>query len=147
MKAVCSENFEGNEIVGTNHEPSRAKKSVGKFISYVQFIGLGATFNGRALFRTVFPGVVVPDVIAYLEQNKFHSLLMIHLVGNVLKQNFMNTGAFEIYYDGEEVFSKLKMNRMPTVEEIVDGIRHKIEASGGRYTKPIGTVPGRLLKK
>ena len=28
-------------------------------------------------------------------------------VGNTVSQNLLNTGAFEIYYDGEVIFSKL----------------------------------------
>ena len=41
--------------------------------------------------------------VTSMEANKMQSMLTIHFVGNLLRQNFGNTGAFEIYYDGEEV--------------------------------------------
>lgn len=43
-------------------------------------------------------------------------------IGNVLNNALMSTGAFEIYYDGRLVFSKLAEGRLPTREELFGGI-------------------------
>merc|ERR1711865_1294775 len=47
-------------------------------------------------------------------------------LGNSFAQQLVATGAFEINLNGEEVFSKLKEGRMPTVEELVA----RLEAAG-----------------
>ena len=92
---------------------------------------LGVTFRGSQFIRELFPaGTQIPDWVSSMETNKMHSMLTIHFLGNLLKQNFGNTGAFEIYYDGDVVFSKLKEKRMPRLEEIVDGIRERREERG-----------------
>ena len=105
---------------------------------------LGVTFRGSHFIRELFPaGTQIPDWVSSMETNKMHSMLTIHFLGNLLKQNFGNTGAFEIYYDGDVVFSKLKEKRMPRLEEIVDGIRERREERGFKYTKPKEMLPER----
>lgn len=106
---------------------------------------LGVTFRGSRLIRDFLPaGTPIPEWVSSMEKNKMHSMLTIHFLGNVLKQNFGNTGAFEIYYDGDLVFSKLKERRMPRLEEIVEGIAERREANGFKYEKPKEMLPERL---
>ena len=106
---------------------------------------LGVTFRGSQFIRELFPAGDESRTGCHLHGNdKMHSMLTIHFVGNLLRQNFGNTGAFEIYYDGDVVFSKLKEKRMPRLEEIVDGIREKREERGFKRTKPKEMLPERM---
>ena len=47
-------------------------------------------------------------------------LLLTHVAPH--EQNLRRTNAFEVHYDGELIYSKLKENRMPSYEEIVTAI-------------------------
>lgn len=47
---------------------------------------------------------------------------MIHVGGSREPKNLRRTDAFEVHYDGELLFSKLKEKRMPHYEEIVSAI-------------------------
>jgi hypothetical protein len=38
----------------------------------------------------------------------------------------LNTGAFEVYYDGDVVFSKLNEKRLPNVQEILRGLESRV---------------------
>ena len=50
-------------------------------------------------------------------------------VGNTLRNSLGSTGAFEVLYQGQLVFSKLAAGRMPTLGEVLDGIRAASPAS------------------
>ncbi|CAL6416833.1 unnamed protein product [Bathycoccus prasinos] len=133
------------DIVPTNYPPKPAMRVLTRLTSYAQIGMLGVTFRGSQFIRELFPaGTQIPDWVSSMETNKMHSMLTIHFLGNLLKQNFGNTGAFEIYYDGDVVFSKLKEKRMPRLEEIVDGIRERREERGFKYTKPKEMLPERM---
>ena len=41
---------------------------------------------------------------------------------NSFIQNFVQSGAFEIYYNGTPVYSKLESGKMPTIEMIIHGL-------------------------
>ena len=146
MRQICSHHFgEDVDIVGTNFPPKRPMRILTRLTSYAQIGMVGMTFRGSQFFREFSPvGTRVPDWVTSMETNKMHSMLTIHFVGNLLRQNFGNTGAFEIYYDSEEVFSKLKEKRMPRLEEIVDGIRERREKRGLKYVRPKEMLPERM---
>ena len=48
-----------------------------------------------------------------------------------MRQNLLSTGAFEVYYNGTTIFSKLDQNRMPTLNELVAGLAEAMAAAGG----------------
>ena len=64
-------------------------------------------------------------------QNKMGSSAGAWFLGNTVSQNLLNTGAFEVFYDGEVIFSKLEQRRLPTIPEILDGLGDAIAAREG----------------
>lgn len=57
---------------------------------------------------------VVPNRIGWLAGAWF--------VGNIVSNALLSTGAFEIYANGQLVFSKLAAGRLPTTEEFWNGL-------------------------
>ena len=51
-----------------------------------------------------------------------HSLHKMSGRRNMLRNSLASTGAFEVFADGQLVFSKLQSGRMPTAEELRGGI-------------------------
>ena len=43
-------------------------------------------------------------------------------MGNTVAQNMLATSAFEVYYSGEKIFSKLESGKMPRLNFLVDEI-------------------------
>ena len=41
---------------------------------------------------------------------------------NSLVQNSVQSGAFEIFYNGKPVYSKLESGKMPTIDQIINGL-------------------------
>lgn len=67
----------------------------------------------RQLFRTL--GLPIPPWQMYLANNKMSTCMTSWLLGNTLAQNLVSTGAFEVYYDGNLIFSKLTTGKLPVV--------------------------------
>lgn len=59
-----------------------------------------------------------------LQENKMTVFFAIY-IGNVVAQNAAQTGAFEIEYNGKLIFSKLASNRLPNLNDIVDGFKQQ----------------------
>ena len=64
-----------------------------------------------------------PEFIANLQSNKMGSTMGAWFVGNTVSQNLLNTGAFEVFYDGVAVSSKLATRELPKIDVIFDAIR------------------------
>lgn len=73
----------------------------------VQFALMGAVFMDHSL---------VPDGV---KENKMASCVGIFFVGNMLSSGFTKTNAFEIYLDERLLWSTLKMQRKPTMEDLM----------------------------
>jgi thioredoxin reductase-like selenoprotein T len=50
-------------------------------------------------------------------------------LGNTLRNGLLYTGAFEVYYDDQILFSRLATDRMPTLADIFEGIQETITAA------------------
>ena len=66
---------------------------------------------------------VVPAWLKSMSENKFQTAIMTFWVFNIVSANVLNTGAFEVFYDGELVSSKLQSGKLPRVDKIFEGIR------------------------
>ena len=64
-----------------------------------------------------------PSMVLMLKEKKFAIIMGAWFVGNTLKNSLLSTGAFEILYNDEVVFSKLQTGSMPSsMDQIVQGI-------------------------
>lgn len=57
-----------------------------------------------------------------IKKNKVPLLVGAWFVGNMVQTNLMNTGAFEVYYDGAKVFSKLESGQAPVARAIIEAV-------------------------
>lgn len=48
-----------------------------------------------------------------------------------MRQNLVNTGAFEVSFEGSPIHSKLDTGRMPNLGELISGITEAIAAAAG----------------
>ena len=62
------------------------------------------------------------ETVDGMVESKFTWCFGVHFVANMICQNLMNTGAFEIYFEDELVWSKLATGRLPTWPELTDGL-------------------------
>lgn len=66
-------------------------------------------------------GWPLPDFHAQLKENKMMMFLGFMMLGQLSGQ-LIATGAFEIELDGNVVFSKLELGRMPNTDDIISAM-------------------------
>ena len=77
------------------------------------FGGLAVSFVGKA--------ALPPKAAEFLEQNQLQTLGALFMC-SMMSGQLLNTGAFEITYNGTPVWSKLETGRLPNLEELVFGL-------------------------
>lgn len=105
-------------IVSGRNFPSPAwKVAVAQVASYAWLGGLALNFAGDPIFNAL--GVTnKPAFYAYLKANPMGCLGGLFLMNN-LANSALSTGAFELYLDGELMYSKLESKVVPQIDEIL----------------------------
>merc|ERR1712179_580587 len=97
---------------GTHFPISPLKKM---FVGVFQSLQMGLI--GAVLFADkMFNKDNLPEWLQSFGENKLGTVFCVWVVGNIVISTISNTGAFEIGYDGQLVFSKLTTGKMPTVQ-------------------------------
>jgi len=106
--------FPGVKFNGDVHHPGDLRVAAAQVLQLAFFGGLAISVIGK--------GVLPPRVAEFMAENQM--LTFGALFGcNVLAGKLINTGAFEISYNGTPVWSKIEKGRFPTMPELVDLLR------------------------
>lgn len=116
----------GTEVLLTNYPPPLPKRLLIKLVPVVQFAGIALVVGGEHIFPRL--GYASPPLwYNYLRQNRFGAAAAFWIIGNVLQNTLQSTGAFEIYFDGDLIFSKLKEGRFPSEIEVEQLVSKTLE--------------------
>ena len=63
--------------------------------------------------------VISDSYIDWISENKLRSFIIMFFVGNFLQNFISNTGAFEIFYNGNQIWSKLNMGDVPNINQLI----------------------------
>lgn len=125
MKNMLETQFPGINIVLANYPPSLPKRLLSKVIPVFQFGIIGLIMAGEQIFPKL--GFAVPPPWYYsLRANRFGSIASTWLFGNFIQSFLQSSGAFEVYCNGDLVFSKLTENRFPGEIELRDLVDQKL---------------------
>lgn len=128
MKNMLDNQFPGIHVVLANYPPPLPKRLLGKVVPVFQFGVIGLVMAGEQIFPRL--GYAVPPPWFYqLRANRFGTMATTWLLGNFFQSMLQSSGAFEVYCNGELVFSKLKENRFPGEIELKDLVARKITNS------------------
>ena len=145
MQHIVRNEFPWMEVHLSQYPVPEWKVRASSLVSYAQFGTLVGVMFGEGLCRSL--GVPPPAFLngPFLTENRIPLLAGVWLGGGTVSQSLLKTQAFEVYYDGEVVTSKLDTGVMPTREQILQGIRRRLakEADGARAGTPGGAArPG-----
>ncbi|CAA0830564.1 SelT-like protein [Striga hermonthica] len=128
MKNMLESQFPGINVVLANYPPPFPKRVLSKLVPIVQFGVIGIIIGGEQIFPRL--GFAAPPQWYYsMRANRFGSMASTWLLGNFLQSFLQSSGAFEVYCNGELVFSKLKENRFPGEIELKDLVARRISSS------------------
>ncbi|KAI4318207.1 hypothetical protein L6164_026000 [Bauhinia variegata] len=128
MKNMLQTVYPGIDVILGNYPPPLPKRLLSKLVPVVQIGVIGIVMAGEQIFPVL--GFVAPPPWYYnLRANKFGTMASTWLLGNALQSFLQSSGAFEVYFNGELVFSKLKEGRFPGEIELKDLIGKKMANS------------------
>ncbi|KAL2337738.1 hypothetical protein Fmac_012184 [Flemingia macrophylla] len=111
VKNMLESEFPGINVVLANYPPPLPKRILSKVVPVVQTGVIVAIVAGDQIFPRL--GMTPPPWYYSLRANKFRSIASTWLLTNFLQSFLQSSGAFEVYCNGELVFSKLRENRFP----------------------------------
>ncbi|KAG2487450.1 hypothetical protein HYH03_014017 [Edaphochlamys debaryana] len=138
---LVRQRFPGLEVHGSNFPIPAWKVPIVRALQAVQLAALAVCFAGDTIFRQI--NMPPPQwYTANVAPNRFGVGMGVWFVGNTVITNLQNTGAFEVYFDGKLIFSKLAEERMPSIAELLAPIEAYARAHGGVFSAPVGAGSG-----
>lgn len=104
------------EIQGGNYPPPPHLEKLAELLSYIQMALIIFILLGDKIASHL--EIELPEPIKNMFQNKIAFVMVLWLVGNTLTQNLVSTKAFEIYYEHTKIWSSIKMERLPTLQDL-----------------------------
>jgi len=108
-------------VEGSEYPPPPLNQLLVRILTAVQFVCWGLIFFGDKVFQML--GMASPEWYASVKENKTMSAVGVFFLGNMIAGNLISTGAFELTYGTETVWSKLQTGGMPTIEHIVSELQ------------------------
>lgn len=128
--ASCAETHPSS-LRRSSYPPSPPKAALGKLTFGLQLLGLGLTLGGQHIFPDP---ASQPAWLKPLQENKLQSAMFIWFMGNMIQQNLATTGAFEVFFDGQPIFSKLETGHAPNLavvaQNVLNAYNARLEALG-----------------
>lgn len=109
--------FPNLDMKGEYYTPPQPRPFLAQIAQAVMMGGLLLIVSGEGIFQSL--GRPVPAIVEQLRENQMASMMFIFFLGNNVAQGLMNSGAFEVTYNGVQVWSKLETGRLPTWPELI----------------------------
>ena len=109
-------------VTGSEYPAPMLNQYLATFLTYFQFGFVLFIMMGSQIFA--YFGMEVPQICRKIEENRFMYGIGAFFIGNMIRNQLITTGAFEIFFDNELVFSKLQSNQIPSETILNDLFRH-----------------------
>ncbi|KAE8770968.1 SelT-like protein [Hordeum vulgare] len=127
MKRMLDTSFPGIHVVLENYPPPFPKRALGKMVPFVQVGAIATLMAGDQIFPRF--GMVPPPWYYSLRANRFGTMASVWMFGNFAQSLLQSSGAFEVYCNGQLVFSKLSEQRFPSELELRELIGNRLSDS------------------
>lgn len=103
-------------LEGEIYPPSNTARIASNILFAVRLLLIGLILGGPDILQRI--GInQPPQWYLWMYENKITSVLLLIVVGGQIENQLLSTGAFEVYRNGELVWSKLESGRLPTISE------------------------------
>jgi len=144
VKDALRHQFPQVEVNGGNYPVAPVKVLVAQVVQTLQFGMLGVVLAGDFLF-TIFLGYPANGPFHPYYESIREKKMMVGMgtwfLGNFVSQGLQTTGAFEIAFNGEIIYSKMSSasHQLPTLQHIVQAMQRvqpDLISGGGRNRVP-----------
>jgi selT/selW/selH-like putative selenoprotein len=101
-------------VYGDNYPASQQNKIIAAIAQAIQMFLFVMVIAGETICQTL--GIATPGFVRTLQESPWMYGFMIFMFGNNVQSALLQTGAFEVYVDGQLIFSKLETGRMPDMQ-------------------------------
>ncbi|KAJ8601071.1 hypothetical protein CTAYLR_004511 [Chrysophaeum taylorii] len=120
LRKFLEERYNLDSIEAEHYPPPAHGVVAAQIAGMAQMATVVLLFVGDRAFT--FLGLPVPSWYGLVAENKMMTFAVVWLANN-FANSLVATGAFEIYLDDRLVFSKLETGRLPTVQDLVSGLK------------------------
>ncbi|MCI4377855.1 hypothetical protein PGIGA_G00208310 [Pangasianodon gigas] len=113
---VLSQRYPDIRIEGENYLPLPIYRHIASFLSIFKLFLIGLIIVGKDPFT--FFGMEPPRLWTWSQENKIYACMMVFFFSNMLENQCMSTGAFEITFNDVPVWSKLESGHLPSMQQL-----------------------------
>ena len=110
-------NFKNVIVNGEEYPLSQTRKFLSYSVMAIQFLIF--TLLILCNFKNILNSILPDNLIDWIGENKLRTFFITFFMGNLLQSNISNTGAFEIFYNGNQIWSKLNMGDVPNINQLI----------------------------
>lgn len=115
--AMVLQRYPDLNIVGENYAPVAWKLYITQFLGTFKILLIGIVIFGQNPF--VYLQMPTPNIFNWATENKLYASLMIFFISNAIETQLITSGAFEIYLNDMQIWSKLQSDRIPHEKELL----------------------------
>ncbi|OCT78713.1 hypothetical protein XELAEV_18029800mg [Xenopus laevis] len=125
LKFQICQRYPDIRVEGENYLPHAIYRNIASFLSVFKLVLIGLIIVGKDPFA--FFGMQAPSVWQWGQENKVYACMMVFFVSNMIENQCMSTGAFEITLNDVPVWSKLESGHLPSVQQLVQIIDNEMK--------------------
>ncbi|CAH2247149.1 seleno T [Pelobates cultripes] len=112
-------------IEGENYLPQPLYRHIASFLSVFKLVLIGLIVVGKDPFA--FFGMQAPSLWQWGQENKVYACMMVFFLSNMIENQCMSTGAFEVTLNDVPVWSKLESGHLPSMQQLVQIIDNEMK--------------------
>ena len=117
IQQIMEKNFKNVIVNGEDYPLSQTRKFLSYSVMAIQFLIF--TLLILCNFKNILNSILPDNLIDWIGENKLRTFFITFFMGNLLQSNISNTGAFEIFYNGNQIWSKLNMGDVPNINQLI----------------------------
>uniref|UniRef100_A0A3B5AF49 Selenoprotein T n=1 Tax=Stegastes partitus TaxID=144197 RepID=A0A3B5AF49_9TELE len=121
-------------IEGENYLPIPVYRHIASFLSVFKLLVIGLIIIGRDPFALF--GMQAPGIWEWGQGNKIYACMMVFFLSNMIENQLMSTGAFEITLNDVPVWSKLESGHLPSMQQLVQILDNEMKMNVHMNTRP-----------
>uniref|UniRef100_A0A671MRC4 Selenoprotein T n=1 Tax=Sinocyclocheilus anshuiensis TaxID=1608454 RepID=A0A671MRC4_9TELE len=121
-------------IEGENYLPLPVYRHIASFLSMFKLLLIGVIIVGKDPFALF--GMQAPGLWVWSQENKIYACMMVFFFSNMIENQCMSTGAFEITLNDVPVWSKLESGHLPSMQQLVQILENEMKMNVHMDTLP-----------
>ncbi|ROJ25336.1 Selenoprotein T1b [Anabarilius grahami] len=131
---VLTQRYPDIRIEGENFLPQPFYRHIASFLSVFKFVVIGLVILGKDPFT--FFHMEAPGIWLWAQENKMYACMMVFFLSNMIENQCMSTGAFEITLNDVPVWSKLQSGHLPSMQQLVQILENEMKLSAHMDSLP-----------